>query len=80
MYCTAGADFTEATVTLTYEPGEFLQCANISIINDIILEEDERFTIQLSTMDGDVNLVPLLAEIIISDDDGKDSLSSNCTI
>ena len=46
-----------------------IQCTNISIINDIILEDDETFTVEIST-DDPVELRTRTAMVNIVDDDG----------
>lgn len=64
-------DFINAISPLAYSPGVNVQCTNISIVNDTTLENDERFFVQLTTTDVDIDLAPSVAEVIISDDDGE---------
>ena len=48
------ADYDELSVHLTFTAGSqagSTACANISIINDDILEDDESFTVTLSSSD-----------------------------
>ncbi len=47
------------------------QCTSVDIINDNVVETDERFLVQLATNDESVDLDPSAAEVIISDDDGE---------
>jgi len=56
---------------LTFLPGTAERCANISISNDTILEDDELFSVQLDTTDQAVTLSPSSADVTIGDDDGK---------
>ena len=44
-------------------------CRNVSSVEDDILEEDEDFTLTLTTTDGSVNLNPDEANVTIIDDD-----------
>ena len=44
-------------------------CRNVSSVDDDILEEDEDFTLILTTTDGSVNLNPDEAVVTIIDDD-----------
>ena len=45
-------------------------CVNIVIVNDAVLENDEAFTVRLSSLDEDVTVESQDATVIISDDDG----------
>ena len=51
-------------------PTERRQCVNVFIINDMISEETESFTLELSFTDTEVDLDPQITEIFIVDDDG----------
>ena len=44
-------------------------CRNASSVEDDILEEDEEFTLTLTTTDGSVDLNPDEANVTIIDDD-----------
>ena len=48
-----------------------MQCSSIPIVDDTILENDEVFSVQLSTLDPDVNLTPSTATVTIEDDDSE---------
>ena len=69
----ADADYTSSTETLTFDGSTSLQCVNIPIIEDVILEENERFTVSITTTDTDVILNPDNGEVIILNDDGQHS-------
>lgn len=56
---------------LAFPPGITKNCISITIVNDTALENDEQFFILLTTNDEDVDFNPSVAEVIISDDDGK---------
>ena len=56
---------------LTFLQGISQQCANIAISDDAILENDELFSVQLTTTDQAVTLSPSSATVTIGDDDSK---------
>ena len=68
---TAAIDYTTVTAQLTFQATVNLQCSSISIIDDTILENDEVFSVQLSTLDPDVNLTPSTATVTIENDDSE---------
>ena len=71
-------DYEAVDVTLTFQPCDRQQCANMSITDDLISEPEERFAVSLTLP---VNASPYLTlgsaagDIVITDDDGKDELS-----
>ena len=65
-------DYTNISTILTFYSTIDRQCANITIENDMTLENVERFEVLLDRLDETrVNLMPERAEVIITDDDGK---------
>ena len=68
---TAAIDYTTVTAQLTFQATVTLQCSSISIVDDTILENDEVFSVQLSTLDQDVNLTPSTATVTIEDNDSE---------
>ena len=68
---TAAIDYTTVTAQLVFLPTVILQCSSISIIDDTILENDEVFSVQLSTLDPDVNLTFSTATVTIENDDSE---------
>ena len=64
-------DFTSVTTQLTFQPSQanVPQCEDVPIQEDIILETNESFTVELSTTDPDVILDPQSATVTIMDDD-----------
>ena len=48
-------------------------CFGIPLMEDQLVERDEYFTVELSTQDSSVILMPQNATIIIRDNDGKSS-------
>ena len=68
---TASNDYTAVTAQLTFQPTVTLQCRSVPIINDTILENDEVFSVQLITLDQDVNLTLSTATVTIEDNDSE---------
>jgi len=66
---TSGTDFTAATGTLTFAPGETDKVIPISIINDSVAESSEAFTVSLSNVTGNISLSGANASITINDND-----------
>ena len=71
---TAGFDYTPTAVTLTFGPGnQGSMPVSIPIIDDILLENDENFQVQLSIPAAFSSLAeavdPFLATVTIKDDD-----------
>ena len=69
---TVARDYAQPTpMELTFLQGTSQQCANISISDDAILENNEFFSVQLTTTDQAVTLSPSSATVTIGDDDSK---------
>ena len=65
-------DYMNISVELTFDPNSSIQCVNISIVNDDILEGVEDIEILLvSGNEERVNLSPERATVQITDDDGN---------
>ena len=67
--CTDGLDFTLVQIPLIFVQGNIIQCVEILIMDDIILESDESFSVSLGTTDGAVNILQDQAVITITDND-----------
>ena len=69
---TGGEDFTPVLMNVTFVPGETMKTVTVDIIPDVIIEENERFYLQLEGIEGEPNTISLpdgaWATII---DDGK---------
>ena len=65
------SDYTTVTAQLTFQATVTQQCSSISIVDDTILENDEVFSVQLSTLDPDVNLTPSTATVTVENDDSE---------
>ena len=67
--CTDGLDFTLVQMSLIFVQDTIIQCVEILIMDDIILENDESFSVLLGTTDGAVNILQDQAVVTITDDD-----------
>ena len=64
-------DYGAVSTLLMFDSCETQQCTNITITNDVRLENTESFLITLRTTDNNnITLHPVVAEIKITDDDG----------
>ena len=73
MYCfpVAQSDFNSTSGTLTFGPGALQQTITIPIINDLRVELNETFNVQLMNAPLSITLNPAQATVTIIDDDGK---------
>ena len=65
----APGDYDAVVEFLTFSASVNRICRNVSTVEDAILEEDEDFTLTLTTTDGSVDLNPDEATVTIIDDD-----------
>ena len=68
---TAGEDYQQLSVDLTFGEGSERRCVQIELVNDTVFEGPEQFMTQLSTVEAVVTLAPDIARILIQDNDGK---------
>ena len=67
-----GADFTTVNEQLIFAPGNAgPKIVRIPIVDNNRIEADEEFSVVLSTVDPDVNVVNSPATVRIVDDDGR---------
>ena len=73
VFSVAPGDFQSLMDQLTFNSGSGLQrdCATITVGSDTILEDDESFSVVLTTTDPDVTISPNTAVVTITDDDSK---------
>ena len=60
-------------MAFTSDPSTHRQCFNVNIIDDLVLEDTERFSLTLTLADGSnvpVVVDPDVSEVEIIDDDG----------
>ena len=73
VHHTAPGDYTTLVTELTFTADDGIgsvQCVNVTIIDDEILEPDQSFTVSLSSSDPVVFGIDQ-ASIVIGDNDGK---------
>ena len=68
---TAPGDYNSGTRTFTLNPQRLQDCYTVMPVNDNILENDEDFTMVLSTTEMRVIINPALATVTIIDDDSE---------
>lgn len=73
----AGHDFENTSQSLVVPPGPagLRVCADITIIEDRVLEDEETFSVVLDSSDPSVGVSPNVALVIILDNDGEYVLS-----
>ena len=73
VFSIAPGDFLSLVDQLTFNPGSGLQrdCATITVGSDTILEDDESFSVVLTSTDPDVTINPNTAVVTLTNDDGK---------
>ena len=70
----AGSDYTAASGTLTFQPGETAQSIEVAVLDDAISEAEEGFTVVLSNPEG-ASLEDDTGEGTITDDDEPPGLA-----
>ena len=65
-----GEDYTSITMVLTFDGSNTRGCSDVPITDDVIYEDDETFSVTLTTGDGDVTLEPDSGVVTITDEDG----------
>ena len=64
----AVSDYSEVTDILTFEPGQLVQCVQLSTMLDDVLEEEESLSVTLTNANSEnVNLMPSQATVVIMD-------------
>lgn len=64
----AEADFNLPNSELIFAVGETIQCANITVIDDNIVEGDESFFVEIR---HDDNIITTVSAVLITDNDSK---------
>jgi hypothetical protein len=65
---TAGSDYTAATGTLTFAPGETSKTIGVSVLGDTVVEADETFSVQLGSAAGATIARATAVGTIVNDD------------
>ena len=76
MYTVAGSDYESGTFTLGFSPGDEnpTQCFNVKIVNDLISELTEQFSVKLISATPEGSFIDDTSCISIIDDDRKYSV------
>lgn len=67
-FATPGVDYITATGTLTFTPGQTLEHIPLTVLGDVVFEEDEHFSVQLHNADP-VSIKITSAFVTILNDD-----------
>ena len=67
----AGTDYIDTTITLTFDTTTVTQMETVSILNDSVVEDTEFINLALTSVDNPVMLNPATARINIKDMDSK---------
>ena len=70
MY-SAGEDFSQVNTTLQFLPGESSKTITLTIMNDLLLEEEEVLYVSLSARDSAIHVTRENATVTIIDTDCK---------
>ena len=73
----AGTDYTDTTVTLTFDATIATQMVAVSILDDNVVEDTEFINLTLTSVDSAVTLNPPTARIDIEDIDSELRLCHN---
>ena len=64
-------DYIEPLSSLVVEPGDTLLCANISTVADLVYEEDEIFSVVISSEQERVIIIDNSSTVLILNDDSE---------
>ena len=70
---TAPDDYGSVSTMITFTDANQGQtvCQTVTIVDDLVCEDTEEFSIELSTADDQVDIDPSMATISITDNDGE---------
>lgn len=69
VHYSADDDYTETSTVGDLGPSNNRICLNISVIDDLDVEVEERFIVTLTTTDPDVDVTIASANVVIEDND-----------
>ena len=67
-------DYGELDMIVQFDTCDVRQCANVSIVNDLVDEPEELFIYTLERipgLDGRIDLAPTMGTVVITDDDSR---------
>ena len=65
------SDYQSVSQDVTFQPDAKRQCVKVPIVNDDDLENEEQFTLTLTTVSDRVKTEPDTTTVVITDDDGE---------
>ena len=65
------SDYQRVSEDVTFQPNVTRQCVKVPIVNDDDLENEEQFTLTLTTVSDRVKTKPDTTTVVITDDDGE---------
>ena len=71
LFSPAPADYVAVAEDLTFSASDTRICRDVTLVDDTTPEDDEDFTLTLTTTDVNVMLTPNEATVTISDNDSK---------
>ena len=71
LYFSVNSDYQSVNQDVTFQPDAKRQCVKVPIVNDDDLENEERFTLSITTVNDRVNIEPDTTTVVITDDDGE---------
>ena len=71
MYIIAGEDYTAQTVDVHIPAGKAVSTLEVPLIDDVIVEGNEDFSVHLSTADSGLAVSTSAANVTIREDDSK---------
>ena len=66
------SDYEAVSEVLTFAQCETRRCVNVSITDDLVNKPEETFSLSLTKISSFVTLSTTAAEVLITDDDGKE--------
>ena len=69
LFILVGADYNAVAETLTFDAGTSRACFNTSALQDELLEDDEDYSLTLTSDEPGLTLAPDVATVTIPDDD-----------
>ena len=76
----SGEDYNAYNGTIYFGSCDTRKCVNITIIDDLIVENVECFQVMLNMNTSDLELNPMIGRVHIYSDESKNSIVINMTI
>ena len=80
-FCIAAADYGRVLTTLHFRPDHLVAAVvQVKILDNMLREGEERFTVELTAFDISVVLVNSITEVVVEDDDDGMIVYMYCTL